>query len=83
MSRIEILQRAFKEWQDEFNALPSDDKPVAIIVAVFATLVFLLAAIGLVALVLSMLASYWWVLVAIVAVWYFWPRISDLIKKRG
>lgn len=83
MSRIEILGRALKEWRSKVDDLPNDEKPVAYIIAIVATLVTLVCLIGLVALILNVLASFWWVFVVGAVLWYFWPRISDLIKKRG
>lgn len=83
MSRVQIVRRAFKEWHDKVEALPSDEKPVAYMIALAATVVILVAVIGVIALALNVLASYGWVLIAIAVLWYFWPRISDLIKKRG
>lgn len=83
MSRIEILRKAIQEWRSKVDDLPSDEKPVAYIVAIVATLVTVVCLIGLVALILSVLKAFWWVLVGGTLGWYFWPRISDLIKKRG
>lgn len=83
MSRAQIVRRAFKEWHDKVEALPSDDKVVAYFISIVATVVIVGGLIGLVALILNVLASFWWVLLAGAALWYFWPQVSDLIKKRG
>jgi len=83
MSRIQIVRRAFKEWHDKVEKLPTDDKVLAYVISIIATIVVIGALVGLVALVLSVLASFWWVLVVGAGLWYFWPQISDLIKKRG
>lgn len=83
MTRFEILKKGFQEGRDEFEALPSDEKPVAAIVIIGGFIVFTAAILGLMALAASVLKAFWWVIVAAVGLWYFWPRIIDLIKKRG
>lgn len=81
MSRIEVLMRAIQEGREKFQALPEDEKPVAFIVILLSALVTIVAVVGVVALILSVLKAFWWVFLAGVALWYFWPRIVDLLKK--
>lgn len=83
MTRFEIFKKGFQEGRDKFEALPSDEKPVAAIVIIGGFFVFIVAILGLLALAMSVLKAFWLVIVAAVGLWYFWPRIVDLIKKRG
>ncbi len=83
MTRMEILKAAFKEGGDKFKAIPEDEKPVAAMVLIASAVVFIIAVIGIIALALTVAASFWYVPVVAAIVWYFWPRISNLLKKRG